>query len=322
MRAVAIRGGELEVVDVDDPRPVAGEVVIDVAAAGVNRADTSQRRGRYDPPPGSSPYPGLECAGTISEVCDDTAPWRVGDVVCALLAGGGYAEKVAVPAGQVFRAPTALSLEHAAAVPEAAATVWSNLMDIGGLREGETVLVHGGASGIGTTAIQLARLVGAEVLVTAGSTAKLAACEALGASTMINYRREDFVQRTLDATGGRGVDVVLDIIGADYLQRNIDALAVEGRLAMIGIQGGVEASLDLRTVLRKRVTITGSMLRSRPIAEKSHIVRQVVQHVVPAIEAGTVKPVVEAILPLEEAARAHTLIESSQHIGKIILKTG
>jgi putative PIG3 family NAD(P)H quinone oxidoreductase len=265
--------------------------------------------------------PGLECSGVIVEIGNGVSRWNVGDEVCALLAGGGYAERVSVPAGQVFSAPRGLGLVESAAVPEAAATVWSNLVGLGRLSAGETVLVHGGSSGIGTMAIQVARLLGAEVLATAGSPAKLAACADLGARAVIDHRREDFVERVIAETDGRGVDVVLDIVGADYLQRNVEALAVEGRLVVIGIQSGFDATVDLRTVLRKRVNLTGSMLRSRPIDEKAVIVDQVVEHVVPALEAGTIRPVIERTFRLDDAAEAHELIESSQHIGKILLTT-
>ncbi|AWB93232.1 NAD(P)H-quinone oxidoreductase [Aeromicrobium chenweiae] len=321
VRGIGIRDGQLELIRVPDPRAEDGEVVIEIVAAGVNRADTSQRRGRYDPPAGSSPLPGLECSGRIVEIGRGVTRWQVGDEVCALLAGGGYAEKVAVPAGQVFEVPRGVGLVEAAAVPEAAATVWSNLITLGGLSAGETVLVHGGSSGIGTMAIQVARLVGAEVIATAGSPAKLEACASLGARAVIDHRREDFVQRVLSETDGRGVDVVLDIVGADYLQRNVDALAVEGRLVVVGIQSGFDASVDLRSVLRKRVRLTGSMLRSRPVVEKAAIIDQVVEHVVPALETGAIKPVIETTFPLDDAAAAHRLIESSQHIGKILLTT-
>jgi putative PIG3 family NAD(P)H quinone oxidoreductase len=314
--------GVLRLVDVADPRPSADEVVVDVVAAGVNRADTSQRKGTYNPPPGASPYPGLECSGVISQLGAEVQGWSVGDRVCALLAGGGYAEKVAVPTGQLVRAPSALSLVDAAALPESAATVWSNLFGLAGLRAGETVLLHGGSSGIGTMAIQLATALGATVAVTAGSAEKLTACEKLGASVLINYRAEDFVERVRAETGGVGVDVVLDIVGARYLQRNIDALAPDGRLVVVGIQSGADASFDLRSMLRKRVRVVGSMLRARPIDEKATIIREVVEHVVPLVESGAVAPVVHCAMPLADANEAHALIESSRHIGKVVLTTG
>jgi putative PIG3 family NAD(P)H quinone oxidoreductase len=325
MRAVAIdpapEGGELRMIETPDPVPAEGELVIDVVAAGVNRADTSQRKGRYDPPPGSSPFPGLECAGVVAEVGARVEGWHVGDQVCALLAGGGYAEKVAVPAGQVMRVPVGVDLVAAGALPEAAATVWSNLFTLGRLSAGETVLVHGGSSGIGTMAIQLASALGAKVAVTAGSKAKLDACKSLGADILIDYRSEEFVERVHQETDGRGVDVVLDIVGGPYVQRNIDALAMDGRLVIIGIQNGYQADFDLRSLLRKRVRLMGSMLRSRPVEEKGAIIADVVRSVVPLIEDGSVRPVVEATFPLSEAARAHEIIESSQHIGKIVLTT-
>jgi putative PIG3 family NAD(P)H quinone oxidoreductase len=258
----------------------------------------------------------------ISQLGAEVQGWSVGDHVCALLAGGGYAEKVAVPTGQLVRAPSALSLVDAAALPESAATVWSNLFGLAGLRAGETVLLHGGSSGIGTMAIQLATALGANVAVTAGSAEKLTACEKLGASVLINYRVEDFVERIRVKTGGVGVEVVLDIVGARYLQRNIDALAPDGRLVVVGIQSGADASFDLRSMLRKRVRVVGSMLRARPIDEKATIIREVVEHVVPLVESGAVAPVVHCAMPLADANEAHALIESSRHIGKVVLTTG
>ncbi|MEH3033710.1 MAG: NAD(P)H-quinone oxidoreductase [Aeromicrobium erythreum] len=325
MKAVCIEGagdaGRLVLADVPSPRPQAGEVLLDVVAAGVNRADTSQRRGRYGPPPDASPYPGLECSGTVAALGPGVEGWRVGDRVCALLAGGGYAEQVCVPAGQLMAAPSAIDLVSAAALPEVAATVWSNLVGLGGLGAGDTVLVHGGGSGIGTMAIQVARLVGARVVVTAGSARKLEACAALGADVLVDYRLESFVERTLEATGGRGVDVVLDIVGAEYARANVEVLAPGGRLVVIGIQSGAEATFDLREVLRRRAVVTGSMLRSRSLEDKAAIVADVVRHVLPAVQDGRVRPVVDRVLPLAEAAQAHALVESSDHVGKILLMT-
>lgn len=323
MRAVEVHRpgptGQLRVVEVPDPRPASGEVVIEVVAAGVNRADTGQRRGRYDPPPGASSFPGLECSGVISELGAGVDGWHVGDRVCALLAGGGYAEKVAAPAGQVLPAPTSVSLVDAAALPEAAATVWSNLFDLAGLTAGETVLIHGGSSGIGTMSVQLAVAAGARVAVTAGSAAKLEACRSLGASILVDYREEDFVSRLREATDGAGVDVVLDIVGGSYLQRNIDVLGMDGRLVIVGIQSGADAALDIRSVLSRRARVTGSLLRSRSVEEKTSIMARVAAEVMPLVEGGAVVPVVHTRMPLSAANEAHALLESSKHIGKILL---
>ena len=326
MRAVEVHDpgpdGTLRVIETPEPAPAPGEVVIEVVAAGVNRADTGQRLGRYGPPPGASPFPGLECSGVIAELGAGVSGWAVGDRVCALLAGGGYAEKVAVPQGQVLRAPSSVSLVDAAALPETAATVWSNLFGLGALTAGETVLIHGGSSGIGTMAIQLATVAGARVAVTAGSAAKLEACRALGASILVDYREEDFVDRVREETGGAGVDVVLDIIGAGYLQRNVDVLAIDGRLVIVGIQSGVDGELDLRSVLGKRAHVTGSLLRSRSVEEKSTLIQQVAAEVMPLVESGAVVPVVHARMPLSAASEAHALLESSEHTGKVLLTTG
>jgi putative PIG3 family NAD(P)H quinone oxidoreductase len=313
-------GGSLVMEDVPDPTPRPDEIVIEVAAAGVNRADLSQRAGRYPPPPGASPVPGLECSGTVAARGREAASrWAVGDEVCALLAGGGYAELVAVPSGQVMRAPTSIPLVEAGGLPEALVTVWTNLAILGRLTRGERVLVHGGASGIGTTAIQLARLLGAEVIVTAGGAAKAEACRSLGASAVIDYRREDFAQRTKDWTAGRGVDVVLDLVGADYLDRNIDALAPDGRLVVVGIQSGSDGALDLRRLMAKRAVVTGSVLRARPVSEKAVLVDHVVRDVLPAVEDGRVLPVIDSTFPLAEAMAAHEHLQSGKHIGKLLL---
>ncbi|QQS02417.1 MAG: NAD(P)H-quinone oxidoreductase [Austwickia sp.] len=305
--------------EVEDPSPAAGDIVIDVAAAGVNRADLLQRRGFYPPPPGASELPGLEVAGTVSAVGADVTTWRVGQEVSALLAGGGYAEKVAVPAGQVLPVPSGLSLVEAAALPEVACTVWSNVFMTAHLRPGETVLFHGGSSGIGTMGIQLAREVGATVAVTASSTAKLEACRGLGAEILINYRDADFVEEIRRATGGRGADVILDLIGAKYLDRNIKALATNGRLVIIGMQGGTKAELNIGALLAKRGAVIATSLRARPDEEKAAIVAAVREHVWPLVEAGRVVPLVHETVPLEEAARAHQILEDGQHIGKVIL---
>lgn len=321
MRAVTIDDGRLVVADVADPVPRSDEVLVEVTAAGVNRADTVQRRGGYEPPAGASAIPGLECSGIVRAVGDRVQEWVPGDAVCALLAGGGYADLVAVPAGQVLPAPAALSLVHAAGLPEALSTVWSNLVDLGGLRSGETVLVHGGSSGIGTTAIQVAVSLGARVVTTVGNEAKADACRDLGAEPVI-YRSEDFVDRVHDLTSGRGADVVLDLVGADYLARNVEALAVDGRLVIIGLQSGSLGELELRTVLRKRARITGSLLRSRPVAEKSRIVAAVRSQLLPLVEDGRIVPVIDSVLPLADARLAHERLEASAHVGKILLASG
>ncbi|MET7795873.1 NAD(P)H-quinone oxidoreductase [Streptomyces decoyicus] len=323
MRAITIPepGGPEALVwaDVPDPKPAEGEVLIEVAASAVNRADLLQRQGFYDPPPGSSLYPGLECSGRIVELGSGVHGWAVGDEVCALLSGGGYAEKVAVPAGQLLPVPDGLDLVTAAALPEVTCTVWSNVFMIAHLRPGETLLVHGGASGIGTMAIQLAKAVGAQVAVTAGGPEKLARCAELGADILIDYREQDFVQEIRKATDGKGADVILDIIGAKYLQRNVKALAVSGRLAIIGLQGGVKAELNLAALMAKRAAITGAGLRARPLNEKAAIVAAVREHVWPLIGNGQVRPIVDRTLPLAEAAEAHRIVEASTHIGKVVL---
>ncbi|MGK4582063.1 NAD(P)H-quinone oxidoreductase [Kitasatospora sp. HPMI-4] len=306
--------------EVPDPVPAAGEVLVEVAASAVNRADLLQRQGFYDPPPGASPYLGLECAGRIVALGPGVAGWAVGDEVCALLSGGGYAQRVAVPVGQLLPIPKGLTPEEAAALPEVVATVWSNVFQVAHLRPGETVLIHGGASGIGTMAIQLAKAVGAKVLVTAGSPEKLSRCAELGADVGIDYRKQDFVEAVKEATGGAGVDVILDIMGAKYLQRNVDALAVNGRLSIIGLQGGVKGELDLGTLLAKRAAVVATNLRGRPLAEKAAIVAAVREHVWPLIEAGVVKPVVDRVLPMTEAADAHRALEAGEQVGKVILR--
>ncbi|MFB9365749.1 MULTISPECIES: NAD(P)H-quinone oxidoreductase [Kitasatospora] len=305
--------------EVPDPVPGEGEVLVEVAATAVNRADLLQRQGFYDPPPGSSPYPGLECAGRIAALGPGVSGWSVGEEVCALLVGGGYAQRVAVPVGQLLPVPKGLTAAQAAALPEVACTVWSNLFMVAHLRPAETVLLHGGASGIGTMAIQLAKAVGARVLVTAGSPEKLARCAELGADVLIDYREQDFVAEVRAATDGAGADVVLDIMGAKYLQRNVDALAQNGRLVIIGLQGGVKAELDLSVLLRKRAAVAATTLRSRPLAEKAAIVAAVREHVWPLVEAGVVKPVVDRELPLTEAAEAHRVLEAGEQVGKVVL---
>lgn len=305
--------------EVPDPEPRAGEVLVRVAAAGVNRADVLQRQGHYPPPPGESDVPGLEVSGTIEALGDGVEGWSVGDEVCALLSGGGYAELVRVPAGQLLPVPAGVSLINAAALPEVTCTVWSNVFLTANLQPGETLLVHGGSSGIGTMAIQLGRAIGAVVAVTAGSPEKLAACADLGAEVLVNYREEDFVERVMAATDGAGADVVLDNMGAKYLARNVAVLATGGRLVVIGMQGGTRAELDLGVLLRKRAAVIATSLRARPLGEKATIVAAVREHVWPLIEAGEVRPVVMSRHPLADAAAAHRELEASAHIGKILL---
>jgi putative PIG3 family NAD(P)H quinone oxidoreductase len=304
-----------------DPAPGAGEVLIRVAAAGLNRPDVLQRRGAYPPPPGASDIPGLEVAGTVAAVGAGVEGWRTGDAVCALVSGGGYATMCVAPAPQCLRVPATLDLVAAAAIPETFFTVWTNVFDRGRLQAGETALFHGGTSGIGTTAIQLATARGATVFATAGSDEKVRACEALGARQAINYRTQDFVDVIRSVTGGTGVNLILDIMGGSYLNRNLAALAVDGRLVQIGLMGGESASLDLRRVLGRRLTITGSTLRPRPVAEKGQIAAALAREVWPLLEAGTIKPIVFKTFPLAEAAAAHHLMESSEHVGKIVLTT-
>jgi len=305
------------------PDPVVGpdEVLVDVAASAVNRADLLQRQGHYDPPPGTSPYLGLECSGRVAAVGEDVEGWAVGDEVCALLTGGGYAQKVAVPAGQVLPLPTGVDLVDAAGLPEVACTVWSNVFMLAGLRPGETLLVHGGASGIGTMAIQLGRAMQARVAVTAGSAAKLARCRELGAEILVNYREEDFVEAVRQATDGRGADVVLDLIGAKYLARNIEVLATSGRLVVIGMQGGTRAELDLGLLMRKRGAVLATTLRARPPEEKAAVVASVREHVWPLVGSGTVRPVIDRRVPMAQAAEAHRVIEAGEAVGKVLLTT-
>ncbi|MFI6285756.1 NAD(P)H-quinone oxidoreductase [Streptomyces sp. NPDC051018] len=307
--------------EVPDPVPGEGEVLVEVAASAVNRADLLQRQGFYEPPAGASPYPGLECSGRITALGPGISGWSVGDEVCALLAGGGYAEKVAVPVGQLLPVPRGLDVVTAAALPEVTATVWSNMLMIARLRPGETVLIHGGSSGIGTMAIQLAKAVGARVAVTAGTPEKLERCAELGADILIDYRQQDFVDELRKETQGDGADVILDIIGAKYLDRNVRALAVNGRLAVIGLQGGVKGELNLATLLGKRAAVTATSLRGRPLGEKASIVAAVREHVWPLIEGGRIRPVVDCELPLREAAEGHRVLESGTHVGKVLLRT-
>ncbi|MSO82272.1 MAG: NAD(P)H-quinone oxidoreductase [Acidobacteria bacterium] len=305
-----------------DPVPGAGEILIRVAGAGVNRPDILQRRGRYPPPPGASDIPGLEVAGTVAALGRGVQGWRVGDRVCALVAGGGYATLCVAPAPQCLPVPASLDLVAAGAVPETFFTVWTNVFDRGRLTPGETALFHGGSSGIGTTAIQLAAARGARVFATAGSDEKCRACEALGAERAINYRNEDFMAVVKILTRGRGVDLILDIVGGEYFARNIAALAVDGRLVQIGLMGGAaSATIDLGEVLRRRLTITGSTLRARTVEEKGTIAAALRREIWPLLEAGHVKTIVYRTFPLDEAAAAHRLMETSEHVGKIVLVT-
>jgi NADPH:quinone reductase len=324
MIAVEIRepGGPDVLVAVQRPTPVpaAGEVLIKVAAAGVNRPDVFQRLGNYPPPKGVTDIPGLEVAGTIELCGEGVNDWKAGDRVCALVAGGGYAEYCAAPTPQCLPIPRGLDFVVAAAIPETYFTVWTNVFQRGRLSAGESLLVHGGSSGIGTTAIQLARARGARVFATAGSPEKCAACERLGAERAIDYRTEDFVAVVRELTGG-GVDVILDIVGADYFARNIEALAHEGRLVEIATLHGVKAELNIQRIMQRRLTITGSTLRARSIEEKGALAAEVREHVWPLLESGTVRPIIHATFPLREAAAAHRVMDASTHVGKLVLTT-
>jgi putative PIG3 family NAD(P)H quinone oxidoreductase len=325
MRAIVITepGGPevLRFAEVEDPVPGPDEVLVDIVTAGVNRADLMQRQGFYPPPPGAPPYPGLECAGRVAALGAGVTGWTVGQEVCALLAGGGYAERVAVPSGQLLPLPANVPVAEAAALPEVACTVYANVFMSAGLAPGETLLVHGGASGIGTMAIQLAKVAGAKVACTAGSAQKLARCTDLGADCAISYATEDFVARVLDFTEGRGADVILDIMGASYLERNLAALATGGRLVVIGTQGGTRAELDLLMLLIKRASVRAASLRARPLAEKAAVVTAVREHVWPLIDSGQVAAVIDRTLPMADAAQAHQILETGDHVGKILLAT-
>ena len=305
--------------DVPAPTPGAGEVLIDVVAAGVNRADIMQRQGFYAPPPGASELPGLEVSGRIAAVGDGVEGWAVGEQVCALLDGGGYAAHAVAPASQCLPVPKGVSLVDAAALPEVVCTVWSNVFLVANIQPGQVLLVHGGSSGIGTMAIQLAKSVGAHVAVTAGNQEKLDFCRELGADHLVNYREEDFVERVRELTNGHGADVILDNMGAKYLSRNVDLLATNGRLVTIGLMGGRKGELDLGVLLAKRGAVIATSLRSRPLTEKAAIVAAVREHVWPLIEAGQVRPIVHSRHPLEDAGAAHREMEASGHIGKILL---
>ena len=323
MRAVVTSGpggpGVLSVTDLPDIEPGAGEVAIAVVASAVNRPDLLQRQGHYPPPPGASEVLGLECSGTVAAVGEGVTGWSIGDECCALLAGGGYAERVVCPAGQVMPVPAGVSLEQAATLPEVVCTVWSNVFMIARLQPGEWILVHGGAGGIGSMAIQLARALGARVLTTAGSAEKLAQCAELGAQVTIDYKQQDFVTEVKTATEGHGADVILDNMGASYLARNVDALATEGRLLVIGLMGGTKGELDLNQLMTKRGALISTRLRPRPVEEKAAICAAVVEHVWPLFADGRVRPVVGATLALEDVAAAHTLMEAGDHSGKILL---
>ncbi|GAA2080509.1 NAD(P)H-quinone oxidoreductase [Aeromicrobium halocynthiae] len=321
MRAVIVPtpgdADALEVVDRPSPEPGPGEVLVDVVAAGVNRADLLQRQGHYDPPPGATDVLGLECSGRVAALGEDVTSVAVGDEVVCLLSGGGYAEQVVVPAGQVAPAPEGVDLVDAAGLIETVATVWSNVVMTAGLTEGETLLVHGGASGIGTTAIQVAKALGARVAVTVGSEDKAAFCRDLGADVAIRYRDEDFVD-VLKEHAMRP-DVVLDIVGAKYLQRNVAALATGGRLVVIGLQGGIKGELNLGALLAKRASVTATSLRARPVEEKAEIVAAATRHVWPMVADGRVRPVVHARLGLDDVRDAHRILEESSHTGKVLL---
>ena len=317
-------GGPEVLCIVERPVPVAGpgEVLIRVAAAGVNRPDVMQRQGKYPPPPGAPSIPGLEIAGTIVALGPDTDGAIEGQPVCALIAGGGYAEYVAVPLGQCLPVPEALSMVEAAAIPETLFTVWTNLFERGYASEGDTVLVHGGTSGIGTMAILLGKLFGLTVIVTAGSAAKCAAARDLGAAHAIDYRNEDFVERVKEITGGRGVAVVLDMVGGDYVPRNLKCLAEDGRHVSIAVQRGAEATVPLFEIMRRRLTLTGSTLRARDAEFKAMVADELARHVWPQVEAGALKPVIDRTFPLADAAEAHRRMEGGDHIGKIVLVVG
>jgi NADPH:quinone reductase len=301
------------------PQPGAGEILLRVHAAGVNRPDALQRAGNYEPPPGASDLPGLEAAGEVAATGEGVERWKVGDRVCALLPGGAYAEYAATPAAHALPIPSGLSMVEAAGLCETFFTVWTNVFERGRLQAGETLLVHGGSSGIGTSAIQLAAARGARVFATAGSAEKCAACERLGAERAVNYREEDFVAVAQELTGGNGVDVILDMVGGSYIPRNVRALALEGRLVIIAFLGGAKVELNFSPVMRRRLTITGSTLRPQSVEAKARIAAGVEREVWPLIEAGRIRPVMDQTFPLEEAAAAHARMESSVHIGKIIL---
>ena len=309
----------LKIVERPDPFPAAGEILIDVAAAGVNRPDVIQRLGKYPPPPGASDIPGLEVAGTVAALGADVRGWSVGDPICALVAGGGYAERAAVPHEQCLPIPNGLTAIQAAGIPETFFTVWTNVFQRGRLKAGETILIHGGTSGIGTTAIQLAKAFGASVLATAGSDEKCDAMRKLGAGHAFNYRTQDWVAEGKRVTDGRGVNLILDIVGGDYMGRNLDLLSIEGRLLQIAFLKSAKAELDFSVMMRKRAWITGSTLRPRTPEEKGVIARDLLAQVWPLLEKGTVAPVIHKVFPFADAAAAHRMMEESTHIGKLVL---
>jgi len=323
MTVIAIRAPGGPEVLVPEERPVpqlaAGEVLVKVAAAGVNRPDVMQRKGHYPPPQGATDIPGLEIAGEVVALGPGVTRWTPGDKVMALVVGGGYAQYCPAHESHCLPVPGGLSMVEAAAVPETFFTVWYNMFERGKLRAGETLLVHGGSSGIGTAAIQLAKLAGARVITTAGTAEKCAACLKLGADVAVNYKSEDFVAATKAATGGKGADVILDMVGGDYVERNYEAAAVEGRVVQIAFQGSYKATVDFRRIMLKRLTHTGSTLRARSVADKGQIARAVEEHVLPHLAAGRAKPVIDSKFPLAQAAAAHARMESSVHIGKIVL---
>ncbi|MFJ6706664.1 MULTISPECIES: NAD(P)H-quinone oxidoreductase [unclassified Streptomyces] len=316
MKAVSIKepGGPevLEWIEAEDPRPAAGEVVVDVAASALNRADVMQRLGLYPLAPGTSPYPGLEASGRISAVGESVTGWQVGDEVCALLTGGGYAQKVAVPAGQLLPVPEGIGLVEAAGLPEAVATVWSNIVMTAGLKRGETLLVHGGAGGVGTAAIQIAKALGARVVTTVGGPEKVARARELGADVAVDHRTEDFAE-------SGPYDVILDVVGGDYLERNVRSLAADGRLLVIGLQNGLEGNLNLAELVFKRASVHGTTLRTRSKEQKAAIIADVRKHVWPMIENGAVRLLIDRTVPMAEAAEAHRLMETGGHLGKILL---
>ncbi len=323
MTAIAIKapGGPEMLVAQEQPvpSPGAGEILVKVAAAGVNRPDVMQRKGLYPPPPGAPDIPGLEIAGEVVALGEGVTRWKTGDKVMALVIGGGYAQFCLAHESHALAVPAGLSMIEAAAMPETFFTVWHNVFERGGLKRGETLLVHGGSSGIGTTAIQLAKAFGARVIATAGSPDKCDACRKLGADVAINYKDEDFVAAAKSATGGKGADVILDMVGGDYIERNYEAAAVEGRIVQIAFQGSPKANVDFRRIMLKRLHHTGSTLRSRSVADKGAIARAIAEKVMPLVAAGRVKPVIDSTFPLADAAAAHARMESSAHVGKIVL---
>lgn len=306
----------------DVPKPGPSDLLVKVAAAGVNRPDVMQRKGQYPPPPGAPDIPGLEIAGEVAAVGNQVKRWKVGDKVTALVAGGGYAEYCVAEDSIALPVPAGFSMTQAAAIPETFMTVWHNVFQRGGLKAGETLLVHGGSSGIGTTAIMLAKAFGAKVIVTAGDATKCDACKKLGADFAIDYKTQDFVALTKDATGGRGVDLILDMVGGDYADRNHDAAAVEGRIVQIATQQGFKVSINLLKIMQKRLTHTGSTLRPRPVSDKAMIARDLEAKVWPMLASGKIKPVIDSTFPLKDAAKAHARMESSAHVGKIVLEVG